>query len=93
MNKLEAVHWFSWINAWIDFVVICVPDDKERVVKLVDKAMEEWFDHPDFYGGYADAVEMWLRRERILYKIICHDSEEESDEYEIFWNKILSQLF
>ena len=92
-NKLEAVHWFSWANTWIDFVVICTPDDKERVVELVDKAMDDWFDNPDIYGGYGDAVEYWLKDEEIPYKIICHDSEDESDEYEEFWNKILSQLF
>lgn len=93
MAKFHSIRWFSELNPWIDFVVICLFEDRDRAIEIVEKAMTEWYNDPDIYGGYGDAVEWWLQQENIPYEIICHDSEDTSDKYEEFWNKILNQLY
>lgn len=87
-KNLTAVRWFSTCNIWMDFIVICDKSIASNCERIIDDAMEEWFDFAGDDGYcYGDYVEEKLGEN---YKkgndwfIVYHDDDEHDydDEYE-----------
>ena len=81
---------FSITNPWLDFVVLSPRSNAKIIRRLIHEAMDAYWEYE--YECYGDAVEDMLVRYNIPYFIIYHDSDDESEEYEAAWEKLISQF-
>lgn len=85
------VRYFSELNPWLDFVVIVAPGKQARVMRILSKEMDEYWDQDDLC--YGDMVEDALKKAHIRYEIVYHDNNREDQEYEDAWEEYLRTLY
>lgn len=67
MDGMKSIRYLSFMNEWLDFVVI-VPDDfVEDACKIIKDALDQFWD--DQYETYGDAVETELAFADIPFEI------------------------
>lgn len=89
---ITGIRYFSYMNHWIDFVVMVPDDDVDRAKATIKEAMDMYWN--DVFECYGDAVEWMLKENNIPYCIQYIPWDHENDcEFEwIDWEKYLSHL-
>lgn len=89
-DDMAFIRYCSFLNTWLDFVVITTKDNIEGATAVVDEAMNEyWNSDNDCYG---DLVEQYLDDASIPATVLYHDSDDESEEYENAWEEFCAKL-
>ena len=89
-NSQTYVRYCSFLNTWLDFVVIVDKDDADAAVAAVDEGMSEYWDGDD--ESYGEAVERHLKDIGVKATVIYRSSSEESEEYEDSWEELCAAM-
>ena len=89
---MTGIRYFSYMNNWIDYIVLVLDSDVERAKETIRKAMDMYWDEE--FECYGDAVECMLYANKIPYCIQYIPWDHENDcEFEwIDWEKYLEHL-
>ena len=82
-----GIRYKSCMNPWIDFVVVIDNGSLLKTAAEIDEAMTDYWDGK--YDTYGDAIRYGVTGK---YIVICHDSEDESDEYEEEFEQMISGI-
>lgn len=92
MDGTKSIRYFSFMNEWLDFVVI-VPDGfVDDACKVIKGAMDQFWD--DQYETYGDAVETELALADIPFEIhyMPWDYKKDCAVDEAAWEKWIEEL-
>lgn len=92
MDGMESIRYFSFMNEWLDFVVI-VPDGfVEDACKIIKGAMDQFWDYQ--YETYGDAVETELAYADIPFEMhsIPWDDKRDCPVDEKAWESWIEEL-
>lgn len=88
---MTGLRYFSFMNPWIDYLVIVLNDDVSRATETIQKAMDMYWDEE--YECYGDAVECQLMENKIPYFIQYIPWDHENDcELGIDWEWYLKEI-
>lgn len=89
-NGFSSVRYYSWVNPWIDFIVLVQSSFEDRALEIVRNAMDEYWESDDMC--YGDVVERWLLVSKIPYMIFYHSEEKQDEAYESEWERLIQKL-
>ena len=90
-HKMKAIRYFSKTNKWLDFVILVDESIFRQACVLAQQAIDSYWD--GHYECYGDALNYYLGQLNAPYILIAHDCDNETDEYEDWWRKILAGIF
>lgn len=76
-SKIKAIRYFSEMNPWIDFCVVCKEKDSEAVQKAITQGMDDFWDGE--YVPFGDCVEQSIENAELSYLIIYADLDYDND--------------
>lgn len=78
--RTTALHWYSWTNDNMDFVVFVSSEYENLFTKAINNTMDHWFE-TGINLPYGDYLESMLDLYGIRYQIIHYDDDPNWSEY------------
>ena len=88
---MEAIRYSSDANKWLDFVILVDELVFMKACALAQEAIDSYWD--GHYECYGDALAYYLDQLEEPYILLAHDCDNETDEYEEWWQKTLDWIF
>lgn len=80
--EIKAFRYYSMMNPWIDFCVVCKVEDSETAKNAILKGMDDFWKGE--YFPFDDMVTSCLNDAEIGYQIFYADLERDDDEDDIY---------
>lgn len=77
LSGMKAIHYFSLLNDFLDFLVIVTEKQADQAAELVQKALDMFWD--DQYETYGDAIDGELSEAGIPFFMIAQPWDEKND--------------
>lgn len=87
--KIKAIRYYSEMNPWMDFCVVCKEEDSETVRKAIIQGMDYFWDGQ--YVPFGDCVEQSIEDAKVEYSIIYADLDYDNDT-DVIYEFIVSSL-
>lgn len=91
MTGKTIVRQFSFVNPWIDMIVVVNEADSKKAKNVISDAMDAYWNYE--FECYGDAIEAYLEEAGILHQSVYHDADDDTQEYEDAWEEYIDSLY